>query len=51
MIHIRTQYIGPDELLVAAKIALAPGLPLAEVAAGDRRRRGSASARRSRPPG
>ncbi|MGH3881063.1 MAG: cation diffusion facilitator family transporter [Actinophytocola sp.] len=33
LIHIRTQYIGPDELLVAAKIALAPGLPLAEVAA------------------
>jgi cation diffusion facilitator family transporter len=32
LIHIRTQYIGPDELLVAAKIALAPGLPLAEVA-------------------
>lgn len=33
LIHIRTQYIGPEELLVAAKIALAPGLPLAEVAA------------------
>jgi cation diffusion facilitator family transporter len=33
LIHIRTQYLGPDELLVAAKIALAPGLPLAEVAA------------------
>jgi cation diffusion facilitator family transporter len=32
LIHIRTQYIGPDELLVAAKIALEPGLPLAEVA-------------------
>jgi cation diffusion facilitator family transporter len=32
VIHIRTQYIGPDELLVAAKIALEPGLPLAEVA-------------------
>ncbi len=32
LIHIRTQYLGPDELLVAAKIALAPGLPLAEVA-------------------
>ncbi|MGH3759715.1 cation diffusion facilitator family transporter [Actinophytocola sp.] len=32
LIHIRTQYIGPDELLVAAKIALAPGLPLTEVA-------------------
>ena len=33
LIHIRTQYIGPDELLVAAKIALEPGLPLADVAA------------------
>ncbi|MCT2586246.1 cation diffusion facilitator family transporter [Actinophytocola gossypii] len=32
LIHIRTQYIGPDELLVAAKIALEPGLPLADVA-------------------
>lgn len=33
LIHIRTQYVGPDELLVAAKIALADGLPLTEVAA------------------
>jgi cation diffusion facilitator family transporter len=33
LIHIRTQYLGPDELLVAAKIALESGLPLAEVAA------------------
>ncbi len=33
VIHIKTQYIGPDELLVAAKIALAPGLPLEGVAA------------------
>jgi cation diffusion facilitator family transporter len=32
LIHIRTQYMGPDEMLVAAKIALEPGLPLAEVA-------------------
>jgi cation diffusion facilitator family transporter len=32
LIHIRTQYLGPDELLVAAKIALEPGLPLTEVA-------------------
>jgi cation diffusion facilitator family transporter len=32
LIHIRTQYLGPDELLVAAKIALAPGLQLADVA-------------------
>ncbi|PXY26630.1 cation transporter [Prauserella sp. PE36] len=32
VIHIRTQYIGPDELLVAAKLALRSGLPMAEVA-------------------
>ncbi|MGQ0842485.1 cation diffusion facilitator family transporter [Actinokineospora sp.] len=32
VIHIRTQYIGPDELLVAAKVALRPGLPLEDVA-------------------
>ncbi|SEQ71127.1 cation diffusion facilitator family transporter [Lentzea albida] len=32
VIHIKTQYIGPDELLVAAKIALEPRLPLDEVA-------------------
>jgi cation diffusion facilitator family transporter len=33
LIHIRTQYIGPEELLVAAKIALEPGLTLTDVAA------------------
>lgn len=32
VIHIRTQYLGPDELLVAAKIALVPELPLRDVA-------------------
>ncbi|MQA10104.1 MAG: cation diffusion facilitator family transporter [Pseudonocardiaceae bacterium] len=32
VIHIRTQYIGPDELLVAAKIALRPGLEASDVA-------------------
>ena len=32
VIHIRTQYIGPEELLVAAKVALPPGLPAADVA-------------------
>ena len=32
LIHLRTQYIGPDELLVAAKIALEPGLQLVDVA-------------------
>ena len=33
VIHIRTQYIGPEELLVAAKIALTPSLSTAEIAA------------------
>jgi cation diffusion facilitator family transporter len=33
VIHIRTQYVGPEDLLVAAKIALRPGLSLTEVAA------------------
>jgi cation diffusion facilitator family transporter len=32
VIHIRTQYLGPDELLVAAKIALVPDITLREVA-------------------
>jgi len=32
VIHVRTQYIGPDELLVAAKLAFTPGLDAAEVA-------------------
>lgn len=32
VIHVRTQYIGPDELLVAAKIALNSGLTVAETA-------------------
>ncbi|HWE91596.1 MAG TPA: cation diffusion facilitator family transporter [Pseudonocardiaceae bacterium] len=32
VIHIRTEYLSPDELLVAAKIALTAGLPLHEVA-------------------
>jgi len=32
VIHLKTQYLGPDELLVAAKIALTPGIPVEEVA-------------------
>ena len=32
VIHVRTQYLGPEELLVAAKIALTPGLPVEGVA-------------------
>ncbi|WP_046316254.1 cation diffusion facilitator family transporter [Mycobacterium sp. UM_Kg1] len=33
LIHIRTQYLGPDEMLVGAKIAVVPQLDLAGVAA------------------
>jgi cation diffusion facilitator family transporter len=32
VIHIRTQFLSPDELLVAAKIAFVPELPLRDVA-------------------
>ena len=33
VIHIRTQYLGPDELLIAAKIGISGALSVAEVAA------------------
>jgi cation diffusion facilitator family transporter len=33
LLHMRTQHIGPDELLVAAKIQLTPGLDTTRVAA------------------
>jgi len=32
VIHIKTQYLGPEELLIAAKIALTPGMPVEGVA-------------------
>jgi cation diffusion facilitator family transporter len=32
VIHIKTQYLGPEELLVAAKIAVTPGIPVESVA-------------------
>ena len=32
VIHIRTQYLGPEEMLVAAKIALTPGMAVEQVA-------------------
>ncbi|NLG45195.1 cation diffusion facilitator family transporter [Gordonia sp. (in: high G+C Gram-positive bacteria)] len=32
IIHMKTQYLGPEELLVAAKIAIAPGATAAQVA-------------------
>ncbi|GAB2725994.1 cation diffusion facilitator family transporter [Nocardia thraciensis] len=33
VIHLRTQYLGPDELLVAAKVAIVPGLEISDIAA------------------
>jgi cation diffusion facilitator family transporter len=33
IIHLRTQYLGPEELLVAAKIGVVPGLDIAQIAA------------------
>ncbi|MFC9894013.1 cation diffusion facilitator family transporter [Nocardia sp. NPDC127579] len=33
LIHVKTQYIGPEEILVAAKVAIAPGLGIDEIAA------------------
>ncbi|KAA0023975.1 cation diffusion facilitator family transporter [Antrihabitans cavernicola] len=33
VIHLKTQYLGPEEILVAAKIAVSPGLDIAAVAA------------------
>lgn len=33
LIHIKTQYIGPEEMLVAAKVAVTPGLDIAQIAA------------------
>ncbi len=32
LIHMRTQYLGPDEMLVAAKVQFEPGLSRAELA-------------------
>lgn len=32
VIHLRTQYLGPEELLVAAKIGCAPGLAVGDLA-------------------
>ncbi|NKY55383.1 cation diffusion facilitator family transporter [Nocardia flavorosea] len=34
LIHMKTQYIGPEEMLVAAKVAVVPGLDIAQIAAG-----------------
>lgn len=33
VIHLKTQYLGPEELLVAAKVAVTPGLDIAAIAA------------------
>ncbi|WP_306360668.1 cation diffusion facilitator family transporter [Nocardia sp. CC227C] len=33
VIHLKTQYLGPEELLVAAKVAIVPGLEIGDIAA------------------
>ncbi|MBB5912354.1 cation diffusion facilitator family transporter [Nocardia transvalensis] len=33
VIHLRTEYLGPDELLVAAKVSIVPGLEIKDIAA------------------
>lgn len=33
VIHLKTQYLGPEEILVAAKVSIAPGLEIADIAA------------------
>ncbi|MFF2556204.1 cation diffusion facilitator family transporter [Nocardia sp. NPDC058058] len=33
VIHLRTQYLGPEEMLVAAKVSIVPGLEIADIAA------------------
>ncbi|MEV6278319.1 cation diffusion facilitator family transporter [Nocardia sp. NPDC051832] len=50
LIHVKTQYIGPEEILVAAKVAIAPGLEIADIAtaidAAEARVRGAVPAAR-----
>ncbi|MBF5002074.1 cation diffusion facilitator family transporter [Nocardia sp. BSTN01] len=33
VIHLRTEYLGPEEMLVAAKVSIVPGLEIADIAA------------------
>src|SRR5215212_9480745 len=40
VIHLRTVHLGPDDLLVAAKIGVPAGADAEDVAVGPRRRRG-----------
>ena len=32
VIHLRTEYLGPEEMLVAAKVSIVPGLEIADIA-------------------
>ncbi|MFJ4652252.1 cation diffusion facilitator family transporter [Nocardia sp. NPDC088792] len=32
VIHLRTQYLGPEEMLVGAKVSIVPGLQIADIA-------------------
>ena len=51
VIHMRTQHLGPDELLVAAKIAVAARRHGGRGRPGHRRRRGAGPRRRADRPG
>ncbi|MEV6429474.1 cation diffusion facilitator family transporter [Nocardia sp. NPDC051463] len=33
VIHVKTQYLGPEEMLIAAKVAITPGLDIEDIAA------------------
>ena len=50
VIHLRTMHLGPEELLVAAKIAPSPELDVAGVARRDRRSRAAGPRRRPDRP-
>ena len=50
LIHLRTQHLGPDELLIGAKVAFVDGLSVSELAGGGEPGRGQRAARRARGP-
>ena len=48
LIHLRTQHIGPDELLIGAKVAFVDGLSVSELAAAVNRVEANVRRRRAR---
>ena len=51
VLHLKTMHLGPEELLVAAKVAVDAGPGRRRRRAGDRRRRGAGTGRRPDRPG